>query len=200
MPYLYRTQVSPTYGISNPVRPSVTLAPQQWIWAGSPQTCWDTATLNSAPNNGLVWPTANTAYFVPFSVPVGGFLVTAIGWANGTTVGGNIDAGVYLPSGVQVFHTGNTAASGSTGQVQLVTVNAFLPYGNYYMALVDDTSGATSNISQFGASGTGNVRSLGVVSMASASPLPAQATFAALGTASTNQMVPLVCLTGRTPL
>jgi hypothetical protein len=119
--------------------------------------------------------TANRAYYVPVRL-VQPITITQIGWHNGSGVTGNIDAGVYLPDGTRLFSTGATANNGTISVMQWVNVTDFqLGPGLFYFA-ISTSSGIMSlhrcnmNVSVAGI--------LGMVTQASAHPLPAQATFA----------------------
>jgi hypothetical protein len=134
--------------------------------------------------------TANLAIFVPFWVPET-VVIYKMGWGNGTAVAGNIDVGIYDEAGVRLVSTGTTAQSG-TSVVQVVDVgDTTLARGRYYLAAASDTSGATQKwIAVIPAAGI--PQSLGIVQMAAAFVLPANATYAKCASA----FIPLVLAQG----
>jgi hypothetical protein len=113
------------------------------------------------------------AVFIPFYVPTG-FLVTKLGWGNGSAVAGSIDAGVYKSDGTRMVSTGSTAQSG-TSTLQVVDVgDTFLPRGLYYLAMDSDTSGATQKVIAV-LPAAGIPQALGLLEMAAAIPLATNA-------------------------
>lgn len=87
------------------------------------------------------WPTANKAYYYPFSISAAATCYTAF-WANGATVSGNVDLGIYTSAKVKVVSTGSTAQAG-TSQTQTVALSASLAPGNYYIGFACDAAAAT---------------------------------------------------------
>jgi len=128
----------------------------------------------------VTWFSANAALFIPLTLPK---RITAqvLWWANGATVGYNVDCGVYDFTGTLLFHTGNTLSAGvSTIQAVSITATAFGP-GRFYMAI------SCANASQtFQSTGDASAAQtlmwvgMGVAYMAGANPLPANATLATL--------------------
>lgn len=135
-----------------------------------------------------VWPTANLAIFVPFTVSAP-YAIQRIGWMNGAAVSGNVDAGVYAVDGTKLASLGATAQSG-TNAVQSAALSLTLAPGKYYMALVVDN--ITGTIQRQNPS-LQNLRFAGVLEMAAAYPLPATATFAT----PANANIPSVCIMNR---
>jgi hypothetical protein len=131
---------------------------------------------------GLVPPasqnfvTANLAVFVPFWVP-DPVVIYQMGIGNGAAAAGNVDMGIYNEAGVKLVSAGSTAQSG-TSVIQVVNVaDTTLARGRYYLAAASDTSGATQKwLAVLPAAGI--CQSLGVLQMAAAFALPANATFA----------------------
>lgn len=169
---------------------------------------WPGVTLNSA--NGSIstlsavynristlgasaaWPSANTAYFVPFALG-SPFIARKMAFGCGTTAGGNCDVGIYDTEGNRIVSSGATARSASSEVIVDIT-DTYLDRGIYYMAMSHD---GTNNIVFVTPSGTSPVplqkaRLAGVVQMASAYVLPATATFAAVSSA----IIPSVAIYG----
>jgi hypothetical protein len=138
-----------------------------------------------------VWPSANLAIYIPF------FLVEPVSIAqlflyNGSAVSGNVDVGLYAEDGTRLVSTGSTAQAG-TSMLQFFDVtDTWLGPGVFYLAsALDNTTGTTQRVAP------SNVMVLsvqGVAQQASAFPLPAAATFAAL----TFSYLPYVGLARRT--
>lgn len=118
------------------------------------------------------YPAANEAFFVPFRQFRTVNLVRL--WvANGTSVSGNFDIGIYTRSGSKLVSAGSTAQSG-TSTLQSVTIAYQLLPGEYFLAVaMDNTSGhlfrASNTLQQ-------SCTLLGAKKMAAAFPLPATAT------------------------
>lgn len=121
------------------------------------------------------WGTANLALFMPFLLPTQETLYQ-LGWLNGATVSGNVDAGIYDRDFAKVVTTGSTAQSG-TSVGQLVDIaDTVLPPGLYYAAIAADNVIAT--LQQFTVLAA-LMRACGMGQMAAAFPLPATLTWAA---------------------
>lgn len=129
-----------------------------------------------AGSASTVWPAASTAIFVPFSVATP-FLIQKVFVQNGATVAGNVDIGVYTTGGSLLAHTGATAQAG-VSSTQEIALSLHLNPGQYYMALVSDS--ATATVIAHNAAIAALWRACGVYQMATASPLPATATFAVM--------------------
>lgn len=132
------------------------------------------------PSNGN-WPSANLAIYVGFAIPFP-FKVKSVFWANGTTVTGNADVGVYsFGSTTRLFNLGATARAGAS---DIQPVNLGTPFllgpGSYYMALTNTTTGSFFRWT-FGT--LSDARMTGLYQQATANPLPATATLAALTSA-----------------
>lgn len=131
--------------------------------------------IGSAAPSSAAWPGANTAIYIPFRVSR---LVVAqqIVLANGATVSGNFDTGIYDAFGNQVVSSGATAHAGiNTKQVVNIT-DTPLGRGLYYLALSFDNATATTQRNN--ALNIGLASAMGVYNQATAYPLPAAATFA----------------------
>lgn len=123
-----------------------------------------------------VWPTANKALYVPFSVqsPI---TVTQFFWENGGTLSGNVDVGIYDLGGKRLVSSGSVAQSGTSVIQSVDTTDLLLQAGAYYLAMaMDNGTGQIGRWSPSAAYG----RALGLAEQATAFPLPATATFAAL--------------------
>lgn len=138
------------------------------------------------------WPSANTAYFLPFFIH-SPWIARKMACGCGTTGSNNVDMGIYNVDGVRLVSSGAVARVASSEVYGDITDTLLMP-GWYYMALVCN---ATANIVFATPSGTSPVplqkaRLSGVLQMASAYTLPATATFAALSSA----IIPAVSIYG----
>jgi hypothetical protein len=119
-----------------------------------------------------VWPTANLAIYVPFTLAIPG-RVRQLGLFNGTVVSGNFDVGIYRYDGTRLISTGSTAQAG-TSALQFVAAALDLPPGRYYLGLaLDNITATVFRQSQWTAA---MLEALGVGQQASAFPLPATMT------------------------
>lgn len=120
--------------------------------------------------------TANVAYYFPFRLPMAATL-RRIGWMNGDTVAGNVDAGVYRWDLTRLTSTGSTAMSGTAAPQSVDITDVSMPAGRYYMAIA--VSDATAQLREI--SGIAQeLAALGCFMQASALPLPSTATPATL--------------------
>ncbi len=135
------------------------------------------ATASTAPAS-VAWPTANQAFFYPFVINEP-FLAQQIGHMNGGTANGNMDVGIYDTQGNRLVSIGSTAQSGTSAEQLFNITDTLLDRGLYYLAIAMDGTTGTS-VRASGPSGVG-ARSTGIWLMSTAFPLPAMATYAALG-------------------
>lgn len=127
------------------------------------------------------FPAANLGVFFPITLRYS-VLLQQFFWYNGSTATGNIDIGIYTEDGTKIISSGNTGQTG-TSVLQLVNVtDTQLGVGNYYLALA--SSSASSTFFSTTQSGARFAQSLGIYQQASASPLPATATFASYSQAT----------------
>lgn len=129
------------------------------------------------------WPVANLAVFAPIRIykPIS---ITQLLFANGSTISGNLDVGVYTLDGTRIVSTGSQAQSGS-GSVMLFSITAtLLGIGTYYIASAMDNTTGTSTRST-ATLGALMWKAAGLAEMTSAFPLPATAT---LATAANNYL------------
>lgn len=139
-----------------------------------------------------VWPSANRAIFVPFTVDED-YTVVKMGLANGAAVSGNVDLGIYDSSFTRLVSTGSTAQSGTTQMQSFDVTDTDLSPGWYYMALaVSNTTAQVFclNPSAFEAFMGG----VGCFQQAAALPLPSTATPAAVS----SNYLPWFGMTART--
>ena len=136
------------------------------------------------------WPSANLAIYVPVAV-YQPFIALKMLIQNGTTINGNVDAGIYDDQGDRLVSIGSTAHAGSSSIQSFDITDTTLEPGIYYLACAFDGNTATINHDIAGILVGG---SAGVLQQASALPLPATATFAAIASA----YVPNIVVTGRT--
>ena len=131
------------------------------------------------------WPSANRALYVPVCLP-GRFVVRSIFLANGATVSGNIDLGIYDAGGARIVSTGSTAQSGTTAlQIIVLGTPIILTSGNYYMACAIDNITATATA---WADTLLQTQHYGMLQQDTAFVLPASATFAACTATFSPQM------------
>jgi len=131
-----------------------------------------TMTANLAATSGA-WPVADTAFFIPFAIPYH-YVIERFFWANGATVGHNVDVGVYNLEGTKLCSTGSTVSSGASA-IQYAAISGFsswiLPPGRYYFG---HACGGTTTAVMTTTTITANAMRLGgVLQQATALPLPA---------------------------
>jgi hypothetical protein len=133
--------------------------------------------INGTTAAGSMTWVANQAVYMPFSIPWP-YPVRRVFWINGSTIGSNVDFGIYTLSGTQLFHTGSTAQSGTSAAQYVAPATPFiLAPGAYYFALNCD--GTTNRLVGNTASAGTNAGLAGLLSQAvGAIALPATATFA----------------------
>jgi hypothetical protein len=149
---------------------------------------------SSPATTSTLFPTANKAFYFPVRLAKP-FRPALIFWGNGATASGNVDAGIYDLAGTRLFSTGSTAQSGTTTLQSVSVSGLLLAAGRYYVALAADNTTATF---LRGAQSVTLQRGYGALQQASAFPLPATATFAAL--ASTRLGIPLLGLSRKAVL
>jgi hypothetical protein len=139
-----------------------------------------------------VYPTANLAIYVPFSL---GVPITAVQMFiyNGATVSGNVDVGLYAADGTRLVSMGSTAQAGTSVLQAFDITDTPLGPGNYYLACAVDNTTATL----FRLAPTARqIAGLGCFTQVTAFPLPAVATFATYASA----YLPVFGLSTRTVL
>lgn len=129
--------------------------------------------LNRTSFVSAAWPTANLAIYIPFVLRRDSTLYQ-VGWMNGaTTVTGTREVGVYTAAGSKVI---SGAATGATATVvQRVDVaDTTLAAGQYWLAITN-----TDTTNWYGIAPTApECAALGILTQATANPLPATATMA----------------------
>lgn len=137
----------------------------------------------------MTW-VANLALYVPIAIPFQ-FLLSRFWWVNGSSVAANVDVGVYTPSGARLASTGSTAQSGaSVLQYAAPSGGAILlSPGQYYLAWAG--SGTTNAVFGTTAETAIALRIAGCLQQATALPLPASMTAAAVS----NAVLPLCGIT-----
>jgi hypothetical protein len=127
------------------------------------------------------WPTANLGLYFPLTVQRS-VLVSRLAWCNGTVnAAANIDVGIYDYELNRLVSTGNTLMSGANAVQSVDITDLSLPPGRYYLAMVVDTVTTATFLRGVGGAtlSAETIRAHGAAQEASASPLPATATFAA---------------------
>lgn len=124
----------------------------------------------------VVWPSANLAVYIPFSLPWS-YTVRRVFVGNGATLNGNIDIGIYNSAGARQYSSGSTAQAG-TSAIQYITLGSplVLAAGTYFLAVASNS--ATATFQMAGTNMPTSGRLAGLLQQATAFPLPATATFA----------------------
>lgn len=119
------------------------------------------------------YPAANRAYYIPFHLdePI---LVTKLFCANGATVSGNVDMGIYDSNFTRIVSIGSTVQAGTSALQAFDITDTLIGPGDFYLAIaLDNATGTIYN-------GTNPtlpvVQAAGILMQASAFPLPANAT------------------------
>lgn len=89
------------------------------------------------------WPTANKPMALPFVVRVP-FVVTKLGWVNGSSVTTNFDMGVYDASFNRLVSCGSTSRTGASVWQFVDVTDTALSVGMYYLAAVSDANTANN--------------------------------------------------------
>lgn len=145
-----------------------------------------------ASGGSTVWPVANLAIFVPFALATP-LTIAQLFTANGATVSGNIDVGVYTLDGTRIVSAGSTAHAGTNTLQTYNIADTLLPAGDYYLAIAMNNTTGTLSAHALAAI---HLNRLGIAQMATAFPLPATATLAQMASA----YLPLFGLTTRTTI
>lgn len=128
----------------------------------------------STPGNTVVWTAANEALFVPFVLHQG-VVVKRLWAANGNTVSGNIDVGIYSMDARLIRSSGSTVQATANALQFFDITDFYLGPGVYYIATALDNITAILFRSSVSAV---LEKAVGMAKMASAFPLPATATLA----------------------
>lgn len=126
--------------------------------------------------NAAVWPSANLAVYIPFTIGYPTTFVKAT-WFNGATVGTNhVDVGIYDSQGNRLVNTGSTLTSGAS-QIQSASITPTkLEQGSYFLAMSMD--GTTDTVFR-SATPAAIISAWGLMNQATAFPLPTTASFSA---------------------
>ena len=131
----------------------------------------------AAITTSTVWPAANLAIFVPFSLD-SETLIAQLWWFNGATVAGNVDIGIYTADGTRLLSAGSTAQSGTSVLQSVNTADTLVGPGVYYLALALSDGTATISGRTLAALQHGQIA--GMAEKTSAFALPATVTLASL--------------------
>lgn len=145
----------------------------------------------------VAWPTANQAFYIPFTVSQTTTIPEVFfvaGTGPGTT---NFDIGIYRDDFTLIRALGATASVNTTDAILpagggALSAPAVLDRGRYYMAM---SSAATTLTCRAGVWGNQWMRAIGMQTQASAHPLPATATPASMGTTAFMPMIGLATIT-----
>lgn len=134
------------------------------------------------------WPAANLALYFPVILTTT-FTAKKLVRANGSTLTGNVDVGIYAADGTRLVSAGSTAISGSSMPQEWDITDLVMAPGLYYLAA--SASATTAHIwgtvFEGGAAYKG-AQAFAVRQEAAAHPLPATATMTAIATANANQI------------
>ena len=87
------------------------------------------------------YPAADMALYIPFFL-FGRTVIKKLGWFNGSTASGNVDAGLYDVAGRRITSTGLTAQSGTNTMQSVDITDVALGAGMFYLAItMDNTTG-----------------------------------------------------------
>lgn len=102
----------------------------------------DSAFCGRQTGSGVAWFAANTAVTIPFTIERE-VVVSRMGWYNGATVSGTVDAGVYdYDAKTLLVSTGPITQTGASVPQDQDVTNTLLEPGDYRMALlVSNTTG-----------------------------------------------------------
>jgi hypothetical protein len=142
-----------------------------------------------AMSTTATWPTANLAIYVPFRI-IYPYSPVNIIHHNGSTTAGNRDLGVYDIEGNRLVSTGSITTT-SSNSIQNSTISVTLLPGLYYYAM--SCASATNVTYGWTTANAAQAAAYGCYQQASALPLPATATFAAMA----SSFIPLVVLSER---
>lgn len=154
-----------------PVPPSI----NNFMATYSPLT--DATTMVSNTIGAFNWPAANQAIFVPFGLPHP-YVCRRFLWANGSTIGSNMDAGLYALDGRKIISTGSVAQVGTSAMQTAAPIqgDTLISPGLYFLALACD--GTTLRGWGLSTITTNEGRIVNMRQQATAFALPATATFA----------------------
>lgn len=129
------------------------------------------------------WGTASQAVYIPFSLPFP-YLIRRMFWVNGSSAGSTHELAVYTFGGRQLVTTsGQTGTGNSAPQYITLGTPYLLSPGTYYLGY--SLNATTSNRIFLDSDLSALIkRFTGILEQASASPLPALATFATPTTTS----------------
>ena len=134
----------------------------------SADSLWGTAS--------AVYPSANLAIYIPFSVSTP-ITVVKLFSVNGATVSGNIDVGINDPTGVRIISSGSTLQSGTNAVQEFDIADTLIGPGEFFLAVA--MNNVTGTLFRGTVSATTVIgASTGMYQQATAFALPATATFA----------------------
>lgn len=157
----------------------------------SPGGALSCAGVNTTWNINHTWSVANLATYIPVRIthPV---LVQSLGWVSGDVVSGNYDIGLYDAVGTRLASSGSIAVPGANTFVTFNMTDLRLEDRIVYLALA--LSSGTCRYYGYTVGELQEYRVAGFLEQASAVPLPAVATFAAL---TNNPPRPIVAMPAR---
>lgn len=149
------------------------------------------AALAAAAPTGAAYPTANKGIFIPFAINET-IIVTGMWWYQGAAATDNIDLGIYSQLGAKLGSTGATAAGTVSviNQAPLANQALTLTPGRYYMAV--SCAGTTIALFRSLSGSIETQRTLGIMQMLAAHPLPSAATLVKV---ATTDYIPIIGLT-----
>jgi hypothetical protein len=171
------------------LKPLVTVQPWSLESIGNHLRTISNSSLNGTASATYI--SANRAIYIPFALASTATFVKMF-VINGAAVSGNIDVGIYNEAGTRLVSSGSTAQAGTSAIQEFDITDTTLSEGIYYLAVaMDNTTGTL----QRGTGSSLRLQMTGMAIQASAFPLPATATFAAL---AASDYVPCIAATTRT--
>lgn len=151
-----------------------------------------------APSSSGITAAVNTSMFYPVIVP-DTIVIVKLFCANGATLVGNVDLGIYDESGARLISSGSTAHAGTSVLQEFDITDTELSKGRYYFGLGCSSNSTTFQIQYAGTQNPDiQINKLMGVLVQFTFPLPATATFLALSNAGFDFGIPCIGMSGRT--
>jgi hypothetical protein len=129
--------------------------------------------------SSAAWPTANKAFYFPFTLQIPQMAYQLWVW-NGATTSGNFDIGLFDESGTKLGSSGATAQSGASSIQTVDITDVLLPQGTTWLGLsFNNTTATTFRINPAAA----YIAPLGCYVQTTAYPLPTTATYSRIDAA-----------------
>lgn len=152
---------------------------------------------NARASGSAAWAAASRPLAIPFRVSAP-FVVTHLGWVNGSAPGSNHDIGIYRSDFSRVVSAGSTAGSGTSAWQWVDIADTALATGDYYLVkCVDATTG--NRITTINHTADARLLTLMGVKEGSAASFALPDPLTSMGDASAFTRIPLVAMTTRAP-